>query len=146
MIRETLALLAAWGTLHAALLGAAVWAASEPGQAMRARPGHDRVAIVVDSSFAMKKDWARVSETLRKIETEHPGAQFTVLTRTRNTAQWSRRAQRPDVRPFAPRDIDTLIERTRDNGADRTYLVTNDTRAAEKTPEGWIAINPNENN
>ena len=130
-------ILALWLTIalstFAALGGAAHWRLSADPQ---------RIAVVLDSSYAMQTVWHRVPAALDALD-DRRYAQFSLLTDKGRQHGWSRRLKLGGLRAYAPRDLAKLVDLDRYpeiDQADRIYFVTNAPTAETDGLTDWTVI------
>lgn len=103
-----------------------------------------RVLVVVDSSFAMKPDWHRVSGILDRIEKQRY-AQFALATEKGPVHGYGRRLDAERLTPYAPRDfskLDALDDAPELAGAEEYILVTNAPAGDTGGLGGWTILRP----
>lgn len=103
-----------------------------------------RVLVVVDSSFAMKPDWHRVSGVLDRIE-KRRYARFALATEKGPVHGYGVRLDEGRLTPYAPRDfskLDTLGAVPDLAGAEEYILVTNAPVGDTGGLGGWTIVRP----
>jgi hypothetical protein len=103
-----------------------------------------RVLVIVDSSFAMKPVWHRVSPLLRELG-KRKYSEFSLVTEKGGVHGWASRLSPGKLAPYAPRDFAALEGGGRFpeiDEAGEVYLITN-APAGETADFGdWTVLRP----
>lgn len=135
---KTLALWAAIcvGAFGAAAGGAHAWLSGSP----------TRVAIIIDSSFAMRDELPRAQALAKRIAKTTRYAEFALFSPRARLHDFSRQVDAARLKAFGPRQLDKLadtaaLEAAR--AADRIYLITNaGSSELASVPSGWTILSP----
>ena len=102
-----------------------------------------RVLVVLDSSFPMQSDLARIRGLLKEIGDKRY-ADFSLYTEKGIVHGWRARLNADNFTFYAPRDwsrLSSLQNNSEFSEATHTILITNDL-AYSKPPDNWIVVHP----
>ena len=103
-----------------------------------------RVAVIVDSSFAMKPVWHRVSPLLRDLS-QRKYSEFSLMTEKGAVHSWEQRLSPGKLAPYAPRDFAALEGGGRFpevEEASEVFLITNAPAGETADFGGWTIVRP----
>ena len=103
-----------------------------------------RVAVVVDSSFAMKPVWHRVSPLLRDLS-RRKYSEFSLMTEKGPVHGWAPRLSAGKLSPYAPRDFAALEGGGRFpelDEASEVFFITNAPASDTADFGGWTIVRP----
>ncbi len=103
-----------------------------------------RVLVIVDSSFAMKPVWHRISPLLRDLS-KLKYSEFSLVTEKGGVHGWASRLSPGKLAPYAPRDFAALEGGGRFpeiGEASEVYLITNAPPGATADLGAWTIVRP----
>lgn len=129
----------AWLTIALAAFGSAAG-----GYHLYLENAPRHVIVVVDASFPMRQDWARVPDLLRSLRDQRYST-FSLYTEKRPIHSAEPAVTLGRVTPYAPRDFSKLEVWSREpvfEDASEVVLITNAPEAHAGVPSGWTVLRP----
>ena len=125
------------------LLQAAFWGIAAGATHLHMTASPERVAIVLDDSHPMARDWTQARACVRAVARGARYRQVAVLSPRRVAHRWQTDADPGNLRPYAPRDLGRVLDHPLLGEADAVVVVTN---AAEldalPDTDTWSIVRP----
>lgn len=100
----------------------------------------ERIAVVVDSSFAMRAVWDEVPGLLEELRRGQKYAEFALMSEKRLIHRWQERPSLGNLKPYAPLDLSRITGFEPIAEASRVVLITNAPDEAIDRFSGWEVV------